>query len=300
LTHTGAREQAMQALPLYSLAEPRRNFAEPRSNFAEPRKNFAEPRKNFAELRKNFVELRKNFVEPRRNFAELRKNFAGPRRSQETLRSFRPVTSVFSCGCPENTQAHFELYAICTPFAAMNENHIIRIFLTGYMGSGKTTLGRALARQMNLSYIDTDQFIENRYHKKVCDIFASEGEEQFRSIEYRILCEIAEIENTVISTGGGLPCFYDSMAMMNRTGTTIYLEASVEELAARLKASRTVRPVLQNRSGEELIHFIRENLEKRRPFYEQADIHFSTERMHTKGDVEVLAKQLEQLIYTNQ
>ncbi|MDR0395531.1 MAG: shikimate kinase [Tannerella sp.] len=176
---------------------------------------------------------------------------------------------------------------------------MIRIFLVGYMGAGKTTLGKALARRMNLSYIDTDQFLENRYHKKVCDIFASEGETQFRNLEYRILCEVSEIENVIISTGGGLPCFHDSMAVMNRMGTTVYLEVSVEELAARLKVSKTVRPVLQNRSGEELVDFVRENLNKRRPFYEQAGIRFNAGLMYTKCDVEALAEKLEALICNN-
>ena len=171
-----------------------------------------------------------------------------------------------------------------------------RIFLVGYMGAGKTTLGKVLARRMNLSYIDTDQFIENRYHKKVGDIFASEGEKQFRNIEYRILREISEIENVIISTGGGLPCFNDNMALMNRTGTTVYLDVPAEELAARLNASKTIRPVLQSRSGEELIDFIRENLNKRKPFYEQAVIRFNAEPMYAKHDVEILAEKLETLI----
>lgn len=177
---------------------------------------------------------------------------------------------------------------------------MIRIFLVGYMGAGKTTLGKALAQRMKLFYIDTDQFIENRYHKKVSDIFASEGEEQFRHIEYRMLREVSEIENAVISTGGGLPCFNDNMALMNCAGVTVYLEVSVEELAARLEAGKTIRPVLQNRSGEELVDFIRENLNKRRSFYEQAGICFRAERMYTECDVEVLAEKLELLIRSNQ
>ncbi|MDR0394122.1 MAG: shikimate kinase [Tannerella sp.] len=174
---------------------------------------------------------------------------------------------------------------------------MIRIFLVGYMGAGKTTLGKALARRMHLSYIDTDQFIENRYHKKVCDLFASGGEAHFRKIEYHTLCEVSEIENVVISTGGGLPCFQDSMVIMNRAGTTVYLDVPAEELATRLKASKTVRPVLQNRSGSELVDFIKESLEERRPFYEQAGICFDAEQMDTEYDVKTLVEKLEALIY---
>jgi shikimate kinase len=172
----------------------------------------------------------------------------------------------------------------------------LRIFLTGYMGAGKTILGKLLAQRMNLSCIDTDHFIENRYHKKVGDIFAAEGESCFRDMEHRILCEVSEIENVVISTGGGLPCFNGNMDIMNNAGTTVYLHVSVEELAARLQASKTIRPVLQNRSGKELTDFIKENLDKRRPFYEQARICFNVDLMYTNRDAEALAEKLERLI----
>jgi len=140
-----------------------------------------------------------------------------------------------------------------------------RIFLTGYMGAGKTMIGKALGNRMNLSYIDTDHFIENRFKKKVSEIFASEGENRFREIEHNVISELSDFENVVISTGGGLPCFNNNMELMNEKGITVYLEASVDELAARLDASKTVRPVLQGRSGEKLREFISENLEKRRP-----------------------------------
>ncbi|MDR1380891.1 MAG: shikimate kinase [Tannerella sp.] len=174
---------------------------------------------------------------------------------------------------------------------------MMRIFLIGYMGAGKTTLGKVLSRRMNLSYIDTDHFIENRYRKKVGEIFATEGEARFRDMERRILREVSEIENVVVSTGGGLPCYHGNMEIMNDAGTTVYLQVSVEELAARLQASRTVRPVLQNRSGDELADFIRESLDRRRPFYEQAGICFNADPMYTECGAEALAEKLELLIY---
>lgn len=168
-----------------------------------------------------------------------------------------------------------------------------RIFLIGYMGAGKTTLGKVLARRMQLSYIDTDHFIECRYHKKVSDIFAHEGETRFREIEHRILLELSELEDTVVSTGGGLPCFYDNMQVMNRAGITVYLEVSVEELAARLEASKNVRPVLKNRSGSELTDFIKGSLAQRSDFYKQARIRFETGQMDTKKEVDALAERLQ-------
>ena len=169
----------------------------------------------------------------------------------------------------------------------------MRIFLVGYMGAGKTSVGRSLALRLNLNYIDTDQFIEKRYHKKVSDIFASEGEERFREIERRILLEVSEFEDIVIATGGGLPCFNDNMTIMNNKGITIYLDVPVEELAARLRTSKNIRPVLKKRTGSELIDFINESLSVRQSFYEQAKIWFRAGNMYTKDDIEYLVKELE-------
>jgi shikimate kinase len=156
------------------------------------------------------------------------------------------------------------------------------------MGAGKTTFGKALARRLNLAFIDTDAYIENRYHKKISELFASEGEEGFRDIEHKILLEVAEIEDVVVATGGGLPCFCDNMALMNAKGLTVFLDAPVEELAARLEAGKTIRPVLQNRKGEALRTFITESLARRRPFYEQAKIHLDA----AKFDVEMMVKEV--------
>jgi shikimate kinase len=172
-----------------------------------------------------------------------------------------------------------------------------RIFLIGYMGAGKTLVGKYLARRMNLNYIDTDHFIENRYRKKISEIFAAEGEERFREIEHRVLLEISEFEDVVISTGGGLPCFNDNMTIMNNTGITVYLEAPVEELAVRLEESKNVRPVLKSRKGNELVDFVRDSLNVRKPFYEQAKIRLSAGQMNSKNEVEALAKELESLIH---
>ncbi|MDR2385577.1 MAG: shikimate kinase [Tannerella sp.] len=171
-----------------------------------------------------------------------------------------------------------------------------RIFLTGYMGVGKTIIGRTLGEKINFSYIDTDHFIENRYRKKISEIFAIEGENRFREIEHNVISELSDFEHVVISTGGGLPCFNNNMELMNKKGITVYLEASATLLAARLEASNTVRPVLQGRFGEDLRKFISENLEKRRICYEQAKIRFNVEEMKDEKDIKVLLKALQQII----
>lgn len=100
---------------------------------------------------------------------------------------------------------------------------MVRIFLTGYMGAGKTTLGKAFARKLNIPFIDLDWYIEERFHKTVGELFTERGEAGFRELERNMLHEVAEFENVVISTGGGAPCFYDNMEFMNRTGKTVFL-----------------------------------------------------------------------------
>lgn len=171
-----------------------------------------------------------------------------------------------------------------------------RIFLIGYMGAGKTTVGSVLAKRLNLSFVDLDHYIENRYHQTVGQLFREKGEEAFRQIERKMLQEVADIEDVLISTGGGAPCFYDNMEFMNRIGTTVYLKVSVDELAARLEPCKNTRPVLQGRSGVELKNFILENLKKRTLYYDKASITFEAEQMDTETDIITLSQELEKIL----
>lgn len=171
-----------------------------------------------------------------------------------------------------------------------------RIFLIGYMGAGKTTVGKDLAKRLGLSFIDLDCYIEGRYIKTVGQIFAEKGEEAFRDIERRMLHEVSMFEDVLISTGGGAPCFFDNMEFMNEAGTTVYLKVSVEELAKRLETCKTTRPVLKGRSGDELRAFIGESLEKRTPHYTKASIVFDAEIMLTEADVHNISEALEKIL----
>lgn len=171
-----------------------------------------------------------------------------------------------------------------------------RIFLVGYMGAGKTTVGKDLADRAGLTFIDLDYYIEGRYCKSVSQIFAEKGEEAFRDIERRMLHEVAEFEDVLISTGGGAPCFFDNIEFMNRCGTTVYLKVSVEELAKRLEMCKHTRPILKGRSGVELREFIADSLEKRSPFYMQSAITFDAERMLTETDVHEISDALMKII----
>lgn len=157
----------------------------------------------------------------------------------------------------------------------------MRIYLTGYMGCGKSTLGRKLARHAGLQFIDMDHYIEERNCKTIPQIFAEEGEAEFRKKERMALEELSEFTDVVIATGGGAPCFFDNMDLMNRTGKTIYLDIDPKILATRLLKSKTERPLIQGKSEEELVQFIGETLEKRNVFYSKAKCRI------TKPDVDL-------------
>ena len=171
-----------------------------------------------------------------------------------------------------------------------------RIFLVGYMGAGKTTIGKVLSKMAGLTFIDLDYYIEGRFRKTVSQLFAERGEEGFRTIEHNMLHEVAEFEDVLVSTGGGTPCFFDNMDFMRQQGTTIYLQVSVEELAKRLELCKQTRPVLKNRSGGKLKDFVQDSLATRTSFYEQAQIIFNADRLMTEVDAAALSAQILQLL----
>ena len=138
------------------------------------------------------------------------------------------------------------------------------------MGSGKSTLGKRLAKHLNLQFVDMDHYIEERYYKTIPQIFAEEGEAEFRKKEQKTLKELSEFTDIVIATGGGAPCFFDNIKVMNQTGKTIYLNIDPEILAERLMSSKTERPLIKGKSREELVAFIDETLKKRHEFYTKA------------------------------
>lgn len=157
--------------------------------------------------------------------------------------------------------------------------------MIGYMGSGKTTVGKKLAAYLSLSFIDLDHFIEGKYMKTIPQLFEEFGEEKFRKIESVALQEVTAFEDVVVSTGGGTPCFYDNMEVMNNSGVTVYIEADAEELTNRLMASKGVRPLIKGKSREELLPFVAEHLAERDHFYNEAKIIYHTDRMITKEQV---------------
>ncbi len=146
------------------------------------------------------------------------------------------------------------------------------IFLVGYMGSGKSTIGRLLAENLHFQFIDLDAWIENRYHKTIRELFAEFGEAKFREIEHKGLKELADFQDVVVATGGGAACYHQNMEWMNAHGITIYLVASVETLVGRLAAAKAKRPLVSDKSDVDLEVFITESLHRREPFYRQAHL----------------------------
>jgi shikimate kinase len=145
-----------------------------------------------------------------------------------------------------------------------------RIFLIGFMGSGKSTLGYQLARKLGFQHVDMDQLIEETAGMTVPGIFREHGETVFRKWEKDILLELCKREKVVISTGGGAPCHNNLIGIMNQYGTTIYIELSPEVLKHRLAHSKTERPLIKGKSDQELLDFITGKLREREPFYRKA------------------------------
>lgn len=173
-----------------------------------------------------------------------------------------------------------------------------RIYLIGYMGTGKTTLGKELAKSFEVEFIDLDHYIQENQQKTIAEIFEEGGEAGFREIENQALKSISTTENVIISTGGGTPCFFDNMEYMNKTGTTIYLRATAEALCERLNICKEKRPLIKDKNEEELYLFVKENLTKREPHYLKADIIFETDNLisreeignHVSGVIDLLTK----------
>jgi shikimate kinase len=154
----------------------------------------------------------------------------------------------------------------------------MRIYLVGYMGSGKSTIGRELANRLDLTWIDLDDEFETRYKISIPDFFSKYGETAFREIEHKILKDISLRPDIVVSTGGGSPCYLDNMQLMNQTGFTVYLKAPADLLISRIELSTRKRPLFQRMQGENFMQKISLHLESREQFYEQAKMVVSAEK----------------------
>jgi len=146
----------------------------------------------------------------------------------------------------------------------------MRIFLIGFMGCGKSTIGRQLAHYLTFEYADMDKIITSHAGMSIQQIFDTKGEAWFREQETAAIYELLQQDNLVIATGGGVPCFYKNMDLMNRHGITVYLRMNPTALFERLKNSKINRPLINGKKPEELMDFINRLLKEREPFYRQA------------------------------
>ncbi len=155
----------------------------------------------------------------------------------------------------------------------------VRIILVGYMGSGKTTVGKALAKVLGLPFYDLDWYIESRMRKTVKQLFDERGEDGFRKVERNM---------------GGTPCFFDNMDYINQQGESVYLKCTTDVLVQHLKMGKTVRPLLLNKTPEEVVTFIEQQLHQREPFYTKAKHTLDVSLMDNFDKIQITVKQLEQ------
>lgn len=148
----------------------------------------------------------------------------------------------------------------------------MKIFLIGFMGCGKSTLGKNLSALMKFDFIDLDKAIEKETKMTVSALFASQGEGTFRAHEARLLRNIPQNNNTIVSTGGGTPCFYDNIDYMNSQGLTIYIKLPPEIIANRLFYSDNKRPLIKYETKEALLTNITEMLSEREDYYKKAKL----------------------------
>ena len=171
-----------------------------------------------------------------------------------------------------------------------------RIILIGYMGSGKTTIGKALSKETGMMFYDMDWYIENRMRKSVSQIFAEKGEEGFRKIEYNMLHEVAEFEDVIISCGGGTPCFFDNIDYLNQQGDVCYLKTTPEVLYKHLLMAKVERPLLKNKTPEELVAYITEHLKEREPFYSKARYSVDVSLMDDYDKIKISVQKIRELL----
>ncbi len=171
-----------------------------------------------------------------------------------------------------------------------------RIILIGYMGAGKTTIGKALAQELGVPFYDLDWYIETRMRRTIKQIFDEKGEEGFRRIEHNMLHEVAEFENVVVSCGGGTPCFYDNIDYMNSQAQVVYLKASPEVLYEHLQMGHRVRPLLLGKSPDEVRTFIGEQLAQREAFYSKANYTLNVDLLDNFTKIQTTIENLRKIL----
>ena len=165
----------------------------------------------------------------------------------------------------------------------------MRIFIIGYMGAGKSTIGKRLASRLSIPFVDIDDAFERKYRYSIPRFFDQFGEDRFRDLEHHCMKEnINENDDAVISTGGGTPCYHNNMGLMQNHGLTVYLKMHPKSLAHRLTQARRLRPVIMDIKNNNMQEFVETQLSERELFYDQANVIVKGENL----DLEELLRHL--------
>ncbi|MDR9375279.1 MAG: shikimate kinase [Schleiferiaceae bacterium] len=168
----------------------------------------------------------------------------------------------------------------------------MKISLLGYMGAGKSTLGKALAQRWSLPFLDLDEVFQAQMGLSVAETLRQKGEIYFRRAEHQLLEELLSRPRFVLALGGGTPCYYQHMEELNAHTHTVYLQQSVKQLAERLRHQRAERPLLAEIAEEQLSEFIAKHLFERRAFYERAQLTLPQSASDTEAQIDYLEKHL--------
>jgi shikimate kinase len=148
----------------------------------------------------------------------------------------------------------------------------MKLYLIGFMGSGKSAYGQQLAQLLNWDFVDLDERVTEQADMSIPALFEQEGEDSFRQWEQQALYSTASLTYTVIATGGGTPCFYENLSWMQEQGTTVYLKLLPDKLIKRLKKEQQKRPLIKDMRQKALQQFVHQQLAERAPYYLKADI----------------------------
>ncbi|MFI5171846.1 MAG: shikimate kinase [Chitinophagales bacterium] len=170
----------------------------------------------------------------------------------------------------------------------------MRIYLIGFMGSGKSTFGKKLSAKLGYDFIDIDKVIQELENMTVAEIFKKHGEDHFRKLESSVLHSTILEKEVVVSCGGGTPCYFDNMEWMNEQGLTIYLKMKPENLFGRLKEKKEKRPLIAKMSNPELKDYIFQKLSEREAFYLQAKMMINQDEIDLKERIDLVRRKIQE------
>ncbi|WP_185882569.1 shikimate kinase [Blattabacterium cuenoti] len=172
----------------------------------------------------------------------------------------------------------------------------MKITLIGYMGCGKTTIGNMLSKKIKFNFYDLDNLLIKEIGSTIDNIFQTKGEKYFRKMEHIILKKFLKekTKKYVLSVGGGTPCYYNNIDLLNKYSQTFYLKENIDVLFNRLYKNKKHRPLISNLQKNELFNFLNTNFSKRIHFYEQS---FKKINIHGKSKLEIVKKIQNEIYY---